>query len=44
MPKLFNDKEFVAQKLQYVTDQLVLDFWQKMPASERSNDFGEVKS
>ena len=45
MPKLFNDKEYVAQKLQYVTDQLVLDFWQKeMPASERSNDFGEVKS
>jgi hypothetical protein len=45
MPKLFNDKEYVAQKLQYVKDQVVLDFWQKeMPASERSNDFGEVKS
>jgi len=45
MPKLFNDKEYVAQKLQYITDQTVLDFWLKeMPASERSNDFGEVKS
>jgi hypothetical protein len=45
MPKLFNDKEYVAQKLQHVKDQLVLDFWQKeMPASERSNEFGEVKS
>jgi hypothetical protein len=45
LPKLFNDKEYVAQKLKYVKDQVVLDFWQKeMPASERSNDFGEVKS
>lgn len=45
LPKLFNDKEFVAEKLKYVKDQVVLDFWQKeMPASERSNDFGEVKS
>ena len=45
IPKLFNDKSYVAEKLQYVTDQVVLDFWQKeMPASERSNDFGEVKS
>lgn len=45
LPKLFNDKEFVKQKLKYVTDQTVLDFWTKeMPASERSNDFGEVKS
>ncbi len=45
IPKLLNDKQFVAEKLQYVKDQTVLDFWQKeMPASERSNDFGEVKS
>lgn len=45
IPKLFNDKQFVAEKLQHIKDQTILDFWQKeMPASERSNDFGEVKS
>jgi hypothetical protein len=44
IPKLFNDKAYVNQKLKYVTDQTVLDFWLKeMPASERSNEFGEVK-
>ena len=44
IPKLFNDKAYLNQKLKYVTDQPVLDFWLKeMPASERSNDFGEVK-
>ncbi len=45
IPKLFNDKNFVNQKLKHVTDQTVLDFWLKeMPGSERSNEFGEVKS
>lgn len=45
IPKLFSDKNFVNQKLKYVTDQPVLDFWLKeMPGSERSNEFGEVKS
>lgn len=45
IPKLFNDKSYVNQKLKYVTDQTVLDFWLKeMPGSERSNEFGEVKS
>ena len=45
IPKLFNDKAYVNQKLKYVTDQIVLDFWLKeMPGSERSNEFGEVKS
>lgn len=45
IPKLFNDKDFVAEKLKYIKDQTILDFWLKeMPASERSNDFGEVKS
>ena len=44
IPKLFNDKQYVNQKLKYVTDQTVLDFWLKeMPGSERSNEFGEVK-
>lgn len=45
IPKLFNDKNYVNQKLKHVTDQTVLDFWLKeMPGSERSNEFGEVKS
>ncbi len=45
IPKLFRDKQYVAQKLQYVTDQNVLDFWQKeMVQSQRSNEFGEVVS
>ncbi|HUC95772.1 MAG TPA: DUF87 domain-containing protein [Candidatus Saccharimonadia bacterium] len=45
IPKLFIDKAFLAQKLKHVTDRTVLDFWQKeVPQSERSNDFGEVKS
>jgi hypothetical protein len=45
IPKLFSDKQYVNQKLKYVTDPVVRDFWLKeMPGSERSNDFGEVKS
>ncbi|MEM6998040.1 MAG: ATP-binding protein [Patescibacteria group bacterium] len=43
--KLFNDKSYVAEKLKHVTDKTVLDYWQKeYPASERSNDAGEIKS
>lgn len=43
IPKLFRDSKFVQQKLQYVSDQTVIDFWQKeVPQSQRSNDFGEV--
>lgn len=45
IPKLFRDPEFVKQKLKYVTDPVVLEFWQKeMPQSQRSNEFGEVVS
>lgn len=45
IPKLFRDQQFVKQKLQYVKDQNVLEFWQKeMPQSQRSNEFGEVVS
>lgn len=45
IPKLFRDPEFVKQKLKHVTDNTVLEFWQKeMPASQRSNEFGEVVS
>ncbi|HUS25727.1 MAG TPA: hypothetical protein VMY99_00035 [Nevskiaceae bacterium] len=45
IPKLFRDQQFVKQKLQYVKDQNVIEFWQKeMPQSQRSNEFGEVVS
>ncbi len=45
IPKLFRDKDYVAQKLKYVTDQNVLDFWQKeMVQAQRSNEFGDVVS
>ncbi len=45
IPKLFRDPQYVKQKLQYVTDLNVLEFWQKeMPQSQRSNEFGEVVS
>lgn len=45
IPKLFRDPQYVKQKLQHVKDQNVIEFWQKeMPASQRSNDFGEVVS
>jgi hypothetical protein len=45
IPKLFRDPQYVQQKLQYVSDRNVVEFWQKeMPQSQRSNDFGEVVS
>jgi len=45
IPKLFRDQKFVQQKLQYVQDMNVREFWLKeMPASQRSNEFGEVTS
>ncbi|HSD56328.1 MAG TPA: TraM recognition domain-containing protein, partial [Candidatus Saccharimonadales bacterium] len=45
IPKLFRDQEYVKQKLKFVKDQNVLEFWQKeMPQSQRSNEFGEVVS
>jgi hypothetical protein len=45
IPKLFRDTAFVEQKLKHVKDQNVLEFWRKeMPASQRSNEFGEVTS
>ncbi len=43
IPKLFRDPAFVKQKLQYVKDQNVVEFWEKeMPQMQRSNDFGEL--
>ena len=45
IPKLFRDPKYVQQKLQYVKDLNVIEFWQKeMPQSQRSNEFGEVVS
>lgn len=45
IPKLFTDDNYVAQKLKYVTDPNVLDFWQKeMVRAKRSNEFGDVVS
>lgn len=45
IPKLFRDPQYVKQKLQYVKDPTVLEFWQKeIPQSQRSNDFGEIVS
>ncbi len=45
IPKLFRDPQYVKQKLKYVTDQNVLEFWQKeMPQSQRSSEFGEIVS
>lgn len=43
IPKCFNDPAFVKEKLQYVTDKAVYDYWTKeFPASQKSNDAGEV--
>jgi len=45
IPKLFRDPKFVQQKLQYVKDLNVLEFWNKeMPNSQRSSEFGDVVS
>ncbi len=45
IPKLFTDDAYVAQKLKYVTDQNVLDFWNKeMARAKKSNEFGDVVS
>jgi hypothetical protein len=45
IPKLFRDPQYVKQKLQYITDPNVREFWEKeMPQSQKSNEFGEVVS
>jgi hypothetical protein len=45
IPKLFRDPKFVQQKLPFVKDINVLEFWNKeMPNSQRSNEFGDVVS
>lgn len=45
IPKLFRDPAYVKQKLQYVKDRTVIEFWEKeIPQAQRSNEFGEVAS
>ena len=45
VPKLLIDPDFMKEKLPFVTDQNVLDFWTKeWPNSQRSNEAGEVIS
>ena len=48
IPKLFRDPKYVQQKLKYVTDQNVLEFWQKeMPPSLKrfpNVEFGDIVS
>ena len=45
IPKLLTDRGFVLDRLKHCTDPTIRDFWLKeMPASERSPDFGDVKS
>jgi len=43
VPRCFIDPELVKEKLKYVTDKNVYDYWTKeFPASQKSNDAGEV--
>ena len=43
IPRVFIDPEFVKEKLKYVTDRTVYDYWTKeFPASQKSSDAGEV--
>lgn len=43
IPKLFRDPVFVEQKLKFVTDQNVIEFWRKeMAQFQRSTEFGDI--
>ncbi len=42
IPKVFTDNKYAKQKLQYVTDQTVLDFWNKEMASTSDYHKSEV--
>ena len=45
VPRCFTDPEFVKEKLKYVKDKTVFDYWTKeFPASQKSSDAGEVTS
>ena len=43
IPRCFIDPDFVKEKLKYLTDKSVYDYWTKeFPDSRKSNDSGEV--
>lgn len=43
IPKLFRDPQYVNQKLKYVKDNTVREFWLKeIPQSQRSSEFGDM--
>lgn len=42
IPQVFNDNEFAKDKMQYVTDQTVLDFWNKEMAQTSDYHKSEV--
>ena len=45
VPRCFTDPEFVKEKLQYVTDKAVYDYWTKeFPASQKSSEAGDLVS
>ena len=45
IPKLFNDRAFVNQKLQHVKDQPIIDFWtREMVDAARSTESGDIKA
>ena len=45
IPKLLRDQAFLAEKLKYVTDPTIRDFWLKeMVSARKSNDFGDLVS
>lgn len=45
IPKVLVDAEFAKSKIKYLKNQRAIDFWTKeWPASQRSNDAGEVVS
>ena len=45
IPKTLIDNEFVKNRLQYIKDQPLIDYWTKeWPAAQKSNDAGEVTS
>jgi len=45
IPQCFTDPEFVKEKLKYVTDKAVYDYWTKeFPASMKSSESGDMVS
>ena len=45
IPRCFVDADFVIEKLKYVTDKTVYDYWTKeFPATQRSSEAGDLTS